>query len=65
MQDPEKLEYALIVLWELLEHQAPLVEDRESEIFDALLRVRYSKSQSVRDAYPAASIGSHCSLTGC
>ena len=47
-QDPDELEYALIVLWELLEQQAPLLEGREADIFAALLRVRYSANLSVR-----------------
>lgn len=47
-QDTNELEYALIVLWELLEHQAPLLEGREAEIFSALLRVRFSAHVSVR-----------------
>ena len=47
-QDSTELEYALIVLWEMLEHQAPLLEGRETEVFSALLRVRYNAHTSVR-----------------
>lgn len=51
-QDASELEYGLIVLWELLEHQAPLLEGREAEVFSALLGVRYSGHTSV--GFPAA-----------
>ena len=46
-QDTNELEYGLIVLWELVEHQAPLVEGREAEVFAALLRARFSAHISV------------------
>lgn len=54
-QEVNELEYALIVLWELLEHQAPLLEGRESETFSALLRVRYCAETSVCSAIPSKS----------
>ncbi|KIP12816.1 hypothetical protein PHLGIDRAFT_97512 [Phlebiopsis gigantea 11061_1 CR5-6] len=42
-----ELEYGLIVLWEMLEHQAPLLEGREADIFAVLLRVRNSGHATV------------------
>lgn len=41
-QSASELEYGLIVLWEMLEHQAPLLESREADIFSLLLKVRNS-----------------------
>ncbi|KAJ3533311.1 hypothetical protein NM688_g7304 [Phlebia brevispora] len=49
-RDVNELEYALIVLWELIEHQAPLLEGREAEIFEVLLRVRYCAHTSILQA---------------
>ena len=46
-QDVNELEYALIVLWELIEHQAPHLEGREADVFTALLRVRFCAHVSV------------------
>ncbi|EGO01747.1 hypothetical protein SERLA73DRAFT_166267 [Serpula lacrymans var. lacrymans S7.3] len=46
----EELEYGLIVLWEILEHQAPFLEGRESDLFSTLLRVRYCSSLNVLEA---------------
>ena len=44
----EVLEYGLIVLWEMLDHQASYIEGHESEIFTLLFRIRYSNKHSVR-----------------
>jgi CLIP-associating protein 1/2 len=41
------LEYALIVLWEMLEHQSTLLEGDEADIFNALLTVRYCNKSNV------------------
>ncbi|KAL4241509.1 CLASP family protein [Abortiporus biennis] len=46
----EDLEYGLIVLWEMLENQAPLFEGREADVFSVLLRVRYCGHASVMQA---------------
>ena len=48
IQDEELLEYALIVLWEMLEHLPSPMEGRETDVFGILLRVRYSNRQAVR-----------------
>ncbi|KAI0684173.1 clasp N terminal-domain-containing protein [Cytidiella melzeri] len=45
-----ELEYGLIVLWELLESQAPLLEGREADVFSVLLQVRYSGHPTVMQA---------------
>ena len=47
-QSAADLEYGLIVLWEMLENQAPLIEGREADIFAALLRIRYCGQATVR-----------------
>lgn len=49
-RDGELLEYGLIALWEILEHQAPIVEGRESEVFTVLLQVRYCARTTVMQA---------------
>lgn len=46
-----ELEYGLIVLWELFEFQAPLLEGFEADVFDALLSVRYSGHPTVSHAW--------------
>ncbi|KAH9943078.1 clasp N terminal-domain-containing protein [Epithele typhae] len=46
----EELEYGLIVLWEMLENQAPLLEEREAEIFSVLLHIRYCAQLNVMQA---------------
>lgn len=48
--NPGVLEYGLIVLWEMFEHQAPFMEGREADVFFALLRVRYSGQANVLQA---------------
>ncbi|GJE84641.1 clasp N terminal-domain-containing protein [Phanerochaete sordida] len=45
-----ELEYGLIVLWEILEHQAPLLEGRETDIFALLLKVRSCGNATVLQA---------------
>lgn len=45
------MEYGLIVVWEMLEHQAPYLEGREAELFSMLLRVRYSNQVNVIPLY--------------
>ncbi|KIJ70299.1 hypothetical protein HYDPIDRAFT_78420 [Hydnomerulius pinastri MD-312] len=49
-KDTERLEYALIVVWEILENQAAFLEGRESELFSALFRVRYCNAADVLEA---------------
>ncbi|KAI0751370.1 clasp N terminal-domain-containing protein [Daedaleopsis nitida] len=46
----EELEYGLIVLWEMLENQAPLLEGREADIFSVLLQIRYCAQMNVMQA---------------
>lgn len=53
-QNASELEYGLIVLWEMLEHQAPLLEGREADIFSLLLKVRSSGHAAVRFALCSA-----------
>ncbi|TFK43149.1 clasp N terminal-domain-containing protein, partial [Crucibulum laeve] len=50
IRSEEELEYALIVVWEMLEHQAPLLEGKESELFSALFQVRYCNKVNVLEA---------------
>ncbi|EIN10669.1 hypothetical protein PUNSTDRAFT_142631 [Punctularia strigosozonata HHB-11173 SS5] len=45
-----ELEYALIVVYELLEHQTSLLDGYESDLFTALLRVRYCNKLNVLEA---------------
>lgn len=47
-QTEEELEYALILLWELMNNQAPYVEGRESDVFEMLFTIRYSNHFNVR-----------------
>jgi CLIP-associating protein 1/2 len=49
-RDAEQLEYGLIVLWELLNCQAPFVEGREADIFATLFTVRYCNAVDVLEA---------------
>ncbi|KAH7922895.1 hypothetical protein BV22DRAFT_1197100 [Leucogyrophana mollusca] len=49
-RDAEQLEYALIVVWEILGNQTPFLEGRESDLFAALFRVRYSNEVDVLEA---------------
>ncbi|KAG9219191.1 hypothetical protein CCMSSC00406_0001601 [Pleurotus cornucopiae] len=56
----EEIEYGLIVLWEMMEHQASYLEGREADMFSVLLRVRYcqkpnvlSATNTIRDALAA------------
>lgn len=55
-QGAEELEYGLIVLWEMLENQAPLLEGREADIFTALLQIRYCAQANVRAAVRLSSL---------
>ncbi|KAK7695678.1 hypothetical protein QCA50_000314 [Cerrena zonata] len=47
---PEALEYGLIVLWELIECQSPLLEGREADMFSLLLQIRYCADGDVMQA---------------
>ncbi|KAI0030224.1 clasp N terminal-domain-containing protein [Vararia minispora EC-137] len=49
-RDEETLEYALIVLWEMLEYQSQLMEGREADVFAILLHARYCGKASVLGA---------------
>ncbi|KIL00373.1 hypothetical protein PAXRUDRAFT_252915 [Paxillus rubicundulus Ve08.2h10] len=49
-KDVERLEYALIVVWEILANQTAFLEGRESELFSALFRVRYCNATNVLEA---------------
>ncbi|TBU58755.1 clasp N terminal-domain-containing protein [Dichomitus squalens] len=50
LKNAEELEYGLIVLWEMLENQAPLLEGREADIFGVLLQIRYCGQMNVMQA---------------
>lgn len=41
------LEYALIIVWEMLENQGPYLEGREADLFSVLLRVRFCNKVNV------------------
>lgn len=49
-KDGQLLEYALVVVWELINNQAVLLDGRESDLFAALFRVRYSNTAEVLEA---------------
>jgi len=49
-KEEDVLEYGLIVLWEMLENQAPYLEGRESDMFTLLLQIRYSNKTNVFEA---------------
>ncbi|KIY49594.1 hypothetical protein FISHEDRAFT_72906 [Fistulina hepatica ATCC 64428] len=53
-KDEEELEYALIVLWEILDNQMPLIDGQEADIFSAILQIDMEKileaTNSIRDA---------------
>ncbi|KAH9938409.1 clasp N terminal-domain-containing protein [Fomitopsis serialis] len=49
-QDEEKLQYGLIVLWEMIVNQWPLLEGKEAGIFSVLLQVRYCARANVMQA---------------
>ncbi|KAF8897283.1 clasp N terminal-domain-containing protein [Infundibulicybe gibba] len=49
-RDGEAIEYGLIVVWEMLENQAPYLEGREADLFSVLLRVRYCNKLNVLEA---------------
>ncbi|KAL4081701.1 clasp N terminal-domain-containing protein [Scleroderma yunnanense] len=49
-KDAECLEYALIIVWEIIRNQAVLLEGRESELFAVLFRVRYCNTTEVLEA---------------
>jgi len=44
----EELSYGLIIIWEILENQAPYLEGRESDLMSMILRVRYCNKIDVR-----------------
>ncbi|KAI6105759.1 clasp N terminal-domain-containing protein [Pisolithus sp. B1] len=44
------LEYALVVVWEIINNQTVLLDGRESDLFAALFRVRYSNTAEVLEA---------------
>lgn len=46
----DELEYALIIVWEMLENQGPYLEGREADLFTMLLRVRYCNKVNVLEA---------------
>lgn len=46
----KELEYGLIVVWEMLENQAPYLEGKEADLFSMLLKVRYSNKLNVLEA---------------
>jgi CLIP-associating protein 1/2 len=46
----DDLEYALIIVWEMLENQGPYLEGREADLFSMLLRVRYCNKVNVLEA---------------
>ncbi|KAF8640074.1 hypothetical protein AX17_001315 [Amanita inopinata Kibby_2008] len=50
VKETEGIDYGLIVLWEVLENQAPLLEGREADLFSVLLRVRYCNTHEVLEA---------------
>lgn len=47
-QEPEILEHGLVVIWEMLEHQAPYIDGHESEIYNLIFRLRYANRVHVR-----------------
>lgn len=49
-RDVQLLEYGLIVLWEMLTDQAPLLEGREADIFTVLLQIRYCAQSTIMQA---------------
>ncbi|TFK56070.1 hypothetical protein OE88DRAFT_1692958 [Heliocybe sulcata] len=49
-QSEDELEYGLIVLWEIIENQAPLLEGRESDVFSVMLGTRYCNKLHVLEA---------------
>lgn len=55
-QNASDIEYALIVLWEMLENQALFLEGREADIFAVLLRIRYCGLTSVSLSVAAFSL---------
>lgn len=46
----DELEYALIIVWEMLENQGAYLEGREADLFSMLLRVRYCNKVNVLEA---------------
>lgn len=50
LQQEDELEYALIIVWEMLENQGPYLEGREADLFTMLLRVRYCNKVNVLEA---------------
>ncbi|KAK2466497.1 hypothetical protein APHAL10511_002139 [Amanita phalloides] len=49
-KDSESTDYALILLFEMLENQALYLEGKEAELFSILLRVRYCNRHEVLEA---------------
>ncbi|KAF6762767.1 clasp N terminal-domain-containing protein [Ephemerocybe angulata] len=50
----DELEYALIIVWEMLENQGAYLEGREADLFSMLLRVRYCNKVNAFQAEPNA-----------
>ncbi|KAF9046047.1 hypothetical protein BDZ89DRAFT_1099459 [Hymenopellis radicata] len=50
LKTEEEIEYGLIVLWEILECQAPYLEGKETEVFSVLLKIRYCNKSKVLEA---------------
>lgn len=48
---PDVLEQALVLLWEMVQHQWIMFEDHEIPLCDALFRLRASRSAIVRASY--------------
>ncbi|KIY67338.1 hypothetical protein CYLTODRAFT_490690 [Cylindrobasidium torrendii FP15055 ss-10] len=49
-KDEEVIEYGLILLWEMLDHQGPQVEGRETDVFAWLLQIRYCSKTKILEA---------------
>lgn len=49
-KEEDVLEYALIIVWEMLENQGPYLEGREADLFSVLLRVRFCNKVNVLEA---------------
>ena len=46
-RDIDLLEHALVLLWEMVQHQWSLFEDRDDDLVDALFRLRASRNNTV------------------
>ncbi|KAG2013897.1 hypothetical protein CC2G_010761 [Coprinopsis cinerea AmutBmut pab1-1] len=49
-KDESELEYGLIIIWEMLENQAPYLEHREADLFSMLMNLRYCNKVNVLEA---------------